>query len=426
MPCTLKGYSWITLLFVCLPWLFLGCVSQIAPIPAPRLVAPTPTLVQPTALPLVDSELTAVITQVRGRVTMTDEAGEASALREVRPLQIVRAGALLRLADDAQLGIICASEHWIQLTGVNEWQLSEQNCQSGRLLPVGTYESAAPTKGRIVELASSLLIAERTRESETDYGNIPVILSPRNTSLLDLQPAVQWVAVEGAIEYQLGLSGLAPFDNIVLDAADVACTEESDAAGNRVCTVAWPSIWVLEPGQRYFLTVSARTGIASKLRASETSALRTLTDKEAAITQSAIADIQRANLATETQGMLLATLYAEQGLYAQAITMYEQVLTSQPTPAVYVTLGDLYRAIDLQRYAFNAYQQALDQLAQGEDDLPMRAAAEFGLGQVEYSRGNFQEAELRFGKAVELYTQLDAEGELQATQQALEEARRRR
>lgn len=425
MPCTLKGYLWITLLFWGLPWLFFGCVSQSTPIPAPRLVAPTPTLVQSTELPVADTELTAVITQVRGRVTVTDESGEGAVAREVRPLQIVRADALLQLAADAQIGIICASEHWIQLTGVNEWQLSEQNCQSGRLLPKGTYESAAPTKGRVVELAGSLVILELTRITETDYGNIPVILSPRNTSLLDVHPAVQWVAVEGAIEYQLSLSGLTPFDDIELDVAEVVCATKSDATGNHICTVAWPSEWTLEPGQRYFLTVNARTGIASPLRESEDSPLRTLTDEEVEVIQAAVADIQGLDLDVETQTMLSARLYAEQELYAQAIPTYEQVLAIQPTPAIYVTLGDLYRAIDLQHYAFNAYQQAIDLLDQSENDLAVRGAAEFGMGQVEYSRENFKEAKLHFSTAVEFYTQINTEVELRAAQQALMETQER-
>lgn len=422
MPCTLKGYSWITLLFLCLPWLFLGCVSQITPpIPAPRLVVPTPTLVQSTVLPLVDPELTAVITQVRGRVTMTDEDGEASTSHEVRPLQIVRAGALLRLADDAQLGIICASEHWIQLTGANEWQLSAQNCQRGHLLPVGTYKSAAPTKGRIVELAGSLIIAERTRESEIDYGNIPVILSPRNTSLLDLQPTITWVEVSGAIEYQLSLSGLSSFDDMVLAAKTVTCAEESRSAPSRVCSTPWPTAWALESGQRYFLTVNARTGIASPLRESEASALRTLTNEELEAAQAEVNEIQGLGLDVETQTMSLTNLHAKYGIYAQAIPKYEQVLVSQPTPVGYVTLGDLYRAIDLQRYAFTAYQQALDLLEQTEDDLAVRAAVEFGMGQVEYSRSQFALAESHFVTAVKLYTQLGFEEELLAAQEALTE-----
>jgi len=112
-------------------------------------------------------------------------------------------------------------------------------------------------------------------------------------------------------------------------------------------------------------------------------------------------------------------------LYAQAIATYEPMLVTQPASVLHVTLGDLYREIDLQRYAFAAYQAALVLLNAGEDDLAVRAAAEFGMGQVEYSRGNFKEAEQHYEKAIALYLNIDAPTELQAVQQALVETKER-
>lgn len=396
-------------------WRSLPCgwllVMLVACLPTPT---PTPT---PTPLPS-KGEGIAVITYVTDNVTLLDTGSAAKAF------QVLKEGSRLQMAADAKVTVICFQERWFALDQPGEVDVTQQ-CATAAPLPANTAQLVKPDGGRIVLIEGSLALEEQARERESDYGNIPIILSPRNTSLLDLQPTITWVEVTGALEYQLSLSGLSSFDDVVLAAETVSCTEESRSAPSRVCSTAWPAVWTLEPEQRYFLTVSARTGIASPLRESEVSALRTLTDREAAITQSAVADIQRANLTTETQGMLLATLYAEQGLYAQAITMYEQVLTSQPTPAVYVTLGDLYRTIDLHRYAFNAYRQAIDLLDQAGDDLAVRAAAEFGMAQVEYSRGNFQEAEPHYRKAVELYEQVGLEAEMKAAQAGLAESSER-
>jgi tetratricopeptide (TPR) repeat protein len=129
-------------------------------------------------------------------------------------------------------------------------------------------------------------------------------------------------------------------------------------------------------------------------------------------------------LDTVTTDLLLAGLYASADIVAEAIPRYERVLESQPTPALYNTLGDSYRAVDLQRYAFLAYQAALALLAQGTNDPAVEAAAEFGMGQVERSRMNFVQAEQHFARAVELYTQIGAQDELLSAQSALEETRR--
>jgi tetratricopeptide (TPR) repeat protein len=171
------------------------------------------------------------------------------------------------------------------------------------------------------------------------------------------------------------------------------------------------------------MTISARTGIADALRDSEKSTLRTLALDAAAQVQNEVAALGALKLDAVTMDLLVAGLYAEVRLVDEAITRYERVVALQPTAVVYNTLGDCYRAVDLQRYAFLSYQQALELLDYGEDDPGVRAAAEFGKGQVERSRMNFAEAAAHFARALEIYSQIGAQAELQASQKALDETR---
>ena len=143
-----------------------------------------------------------------------------------------------------------------------EIQITKQQCANGIPLPANTTQYVKPDAGRIISTNGSLALEEQSRERETDYGNIPIILTPRNTALLDLQPMITWVEVSGSIEYQLSLSGIESFDDVRLSTEAISCVEDARISPDRICSTSWPTTWLLEPGKRYFLTVSARTGIA--------------------------------------------------------------------------------------------------------------------------------------------------------------------
>ena len=375
-----------------------------------------------------EADLTALLSQVQGDVTVvkTSDAGEQTT-RAARPMQVLAAGVTVRVPGGAQAGLICSTERWIDLAGGSDWQLTEAACAEGRDLPAGTFKSMAPKAGRIVSLDGSMVVESQTKEKEGDYGRIPVILSPRNTSLLELAPELRWVEVSGAIEYVLSLSGMKGFEEITVDAAELNCVDHPLAAPNRICSLPWPaSDWPLERGQRYFLTIAARTGVASDLRPSETSALRTLAGDAAGEVEADVAEVDALDLDAVTQELRLASLYAEQGLYGDAIDAYERAWQVQPAPVIYIALGDVYSQVALYRWAFEAYQNALDLFSEGEDDPAIRAAAEFGIGRVYYNYAdNFAEAAQHFEAAVQLYEEVGATEWSNAAQRALEEAQER-
>lgn len=397
-----------------------ACALPSAPVSA-TLAPPTPVIdaVQPAANR--NAELIGVLTGFTGEVTVSAPGGERTSAALFHPLLI---GATVELSAGASATIHCLDDRLLVLAGPDQVTVDTARCAGGERLP-GSSARLVPGGGRLRVNQSSLELEGETREAEGDYGNLPVILSPRNTNLLELTPVVQWIEVPDATEYVLELSGPASFAPITLKVEGLSCMEEERTTPYRLCTGHWPAEWQLAAGKRYFLTVSARTSIASPLRRSQRSSVRPLDADTATQVREEVSAVEAMGLDRVTTDLLLAGLYAGQEVYAQAIPLFEGVLAVQPAPVLYVTLGDAYRAIDLQRFAALAYRQALDRLDQGEDNPAVRAAAEFGLGMVEYSRMQFALAEPHFVMAVELYRQAGAEEESKAAQTALDETQRR-
>ncbi len=406
-----------------------GCNGAATTVSEPEATAPPPPSPSSKATGATTSEpartgLTALLTQVHGEVTISEESG---GMYPARPTQVLRSGARVQVPAGAHVGLICADDHFLELTHEGDWQVTEAACGEGRELPSGTYQSMVPKAGRILDLEGVKAVEAKTKEKEGDYGSIPVILNPRNAALLALEPELRWVEVNSAIEYVLSLSGMTSFDEITVDASQLTCVDDPLAAPNRICSLPWPaSEWPLEPGQRYFLTVAARRGVAEKLRSSEKSVLRTLTEETAREVEAEVAGIEALPLDEVTQDLLLAGVYAGQGLYGDAVDAYERALAAQPSPAVYVALGDVHSEMALYRWAFEAYRKAVMLLPEGEDDPSVHAAAEFGLGRVYYNYAdNFSEAAKHFEAAVRLYEEGGAAEWQEAAQRALEEAERR-
>lgn len=417
-------------------------VSTTTPPPSPThtpVTPPPPTstaspATQPPSSPSAEEPI-AILTLVEGDVTVSESiAGRVLGLaslqagRWARPFDLLRPGTTLTSKGNGRATAVCFNNRYFRVEANTTVRVGQQ-CQVGSPLPKRSAARVKPDAGRIAVVAGSLILQEEVREQESDYGRIPIILGPRNTRLLNLEPELRWVEIPGAIEYVLHLSDSDAFNEITLEAEKLSCIEDVMTAPNRVCSASWPaSQWRLEKGQSYFLTISARTGIASRLRPSEESDLRILTDAAADEVQAAVKETLVLELDPVTRDLLLAGLYAENELYEDTIAAYKRVLDVQPSSVVLVTVGDTYRKTALYRWAFDAYEKALALLSQDEGDLAFRAAAEFGVGQVYYNyAGNYSEAGKHYAEAVQLYTQLgaEAEEELRAAQTGLKECEQR-
>src|SRR5689334_8547603 len=82
------------------------------------------------------ADLTAVVTQIEGQVTLSAESRtEFRSVRGVAQRQIIRRGEAVHVPIGAQVTLICSTEKLVSLTGPREWVLDSRGCGQGLLLP---------------------------------------------------------------------------------------------------------------------------------------------------------------------------------------------------------------------------------------------------------------------------------------------------
>jgi tetratricopeptide (TPR) repeat protein len=126
---------------------------------------------------------------------------------------------------------------------------------------------------------------------------------------------------------------------------------------------------------------------------------------EAQIVHDGESRIRNLALSDAATRLLLANLYAGQGLNAEAIALLENSTQSAREPVIVRFLGDLYLKVSLNRQAEDSFLQALD-LSQKVSDIEGQAAAQNALGLVYEMFGNKAEAIQRSQKAAEWYQKL--------------------
>ncbi len=294
----------------------------------------------------------------------------------------VEDGAVLELAPGASVTLVCTNDAAIHLTETA--QLTAGRCEKGQPLPAGTYSELKPRGGHI----PSVLVEfdrELTRDKKEEYGNVPVVVSPRQTALLNDRPVIRWTEVPAAIEYEIRLNGSAGFE-ISPDPKQLSCGPEKLLAGAvRSCSVRWPADRDgLPAGADHFLTVAARTSYVEKPRASEErNKICLLLQHEAAEIRRFVEQIDLVphdlSYYELSRALFLAGRYSRQGLYSAAIPLYSQALELRPSAELRVTLADAFRAVGLYRFAAAQYHKVLEDHA-GDAG----AAAELGLAWVYY------------------------------------------
>jgi predicted negative regulator of RcsB-dependent stress response len=276
-------------------------------------------------------------------------------------------GDLLRLGASGRSTVACADLELAELPpGVSGFPCKTASGQ-GELVYRGNL--AIPTRG------------------EPEQGEYPVVVSPRKTRLLAPDPTLHWAAVPGATSYRVSLQGT-DWSTIVEDATELAYPPDAPA---------------LEPGTSYRLIVEA----GERSSAEEPGAglgFTFLAADEAQAVRGAEAKIRALGLADTPARLLVANLYANHGLYAEAIELLLP-LAGSPEPAVARLQGDLYLGIGLNRQAEESYLKALD-LSQGANDPEGQATARAVLGRIYDLLGNRQEAARHWQEALAGYEQL--------------------
>jgi tetratricopeptide (TPR) repeat protein len=344
------------------------------------------------------ASLTAVITQV-------EQAGDSAQLREPadrsillpRPWQVIPAGARLTVPVGAHMGIACSTRHFVRIEGPASWTLDAKACSLGQLLALADYELIVPRGGRLRVIPGLLGLEQEMRGDDEDLL-APTILSPRNTALRTLRPAIEWIRIPSAVEYRIEWNGRGQDTfELRLDAKTTQCAAGWE--GLEICSLPWPTDRPgLSPGQTFFLKISARDGIVAPWHEAPTVEVRTLEAGDVAKVEARLRDLQSLSLDGATPETAKAGVLAEEKLFADAAEIYRRLVASSPAGELEVTLADTYLQMGLLRLADRHYAQAAT-----KESPAVRAAAAFGRGRIEYSRARYSEARARFREAEEMY-----------------------
>lgn len=373
-------------------------------------------------------DVSAVFTYVRGEVTLIvpqqDDKTRVARdnLRVARDYQVIPPNATLTVPPGGVAVLVCSTDFQILLARPTEWQLTRDNCAGGSALEAGRFLRVTPRAGRLRPIGALMVVEHNSRGGGA--LNAPLLLSPRNTSVLDGRPSLRWTAVSSASEYQIELSGRPGSFRQHFAAADLDCAPDPGGWGEiRVCVVPYPAEWPeLTAGQRYFLAVGARQGITSRFHELPSGRqLRRLSSEQSRDIAKAVTDVRGSPLAESARWVTLAGIYADSELFTDAITAYRRALVLAPVPELRVALGDVYLRVGLPGLAEPCYRRAA-----GSSDGPgITAAVAFGLGRSHLIRRRYREALDFFRRAQDGYDQLGLgdEAELAAQQAAVAEDR---
>ena len=95
------------------------------------------------------ADLTAVLTQIEGAVTLTSESrAEFPTVHLAGQRQIIRRGDGVHVPAGAQVTLICSTETLVKLAGPQDWVLDATACGRGLPLPESSYRNLASYAGR--------------------------------------------------------------------------------------------------------------------------------------------------------------------------------------------------------------------------------------------------------------------------------------
>lgn len=190
-----------------------------------------------------------------------------------------------------------------------------------------------------------------TRGGSSD-GSFPVVLSPRKTKLISTHPTLRWTPVGGATAYKVIVrGGNLRWSTVVTSGTEFVYPQNAPQ---------------LDVGVYYTLIVVAEEGHPGN-EAGLAVGFSLLDAKNQKVVLEEQKQIENLGLPEGPTQFLIAHLYADRGLYAEAIERLEGVSESFRRAAVQKLLGDLHMHIALPREAEADYLHSLE-LARSEND----------------------------------------------------------
>jgi hypothetical protein len=365
-------------------------------------------------------EVTGLLTQIDGPVTLSSGREDDRSIRRAAQRQTLRRGEMVHVPAGSRATVVCSTETLVGLTGPRDWVLDAPACERGVPLPATSFRSLTSFAGRILPRNGALLLELETRNVEVGPG--PILLSPRNTAVMEAHPRLVWTRVADALEYEIAVRGGPVGVSIRLAAGELGCGRGSGSWQDlEVCSwepsARWPA---LEPERPVFLKLGSRPAKAAPLRqAPEVYTLRLLPPGERQAVEEGLRQLSSLPLDRASHLLLAAGVYARAGLVGDAVAAYDELLRAREISEARVTLGDLYSTLGLLTLAEREYRKVLA----GAPHPAAGAAAELGLGRVAYLRTLYGDARSHFERARGLYAALGLAAEAEEARAAAARAR---
>jgi hypothetical protein len=258
-------------------------------------------------------------------------------------------GDLLRVAEGGSAAVFCGDE--------SKWEAGPASlaadglehgvpCQAGR--PPRPWVDVAALRG------------------EEDHL-VPYVLHPRNTALLNAQPSLSWHPLPDVDTYILTVLG---------DDGQERAPIQSPGG-----ELDWPGDWPPLEARATYVFVVEGDGRRSDESSTGHAGLGfwLLPAEETESVQALEARLRGQSLSSIAADLLVAELYVDHGLHAEAAQLLEALTANADTPAVWLALGQVYLETGLAIEAQASFGQALEG-AQTAGELEAQAVAQVGLG----------------------------------------------
>ncbi|NER38498.1 MAG: tetratricopeptide repeat protein [Oscillatoria sp. SIO1A7] len=267
-------------------------------------------------------------------------------------------------------------------------------CSSGEQWPVPAGIPSGVANGcAVIDEGGDGYDGTRSSELGGINANIPYVISPRKTSLLDSRPTISWNPVEGTTNYSVRVQG----PGVDWRQRNVSATE-----------LAYPEQEApLQPGGYYQVIVKAENQSSSIHDKGTKLGFRLLSEEASDRILEQVARIQEQDWSEPEKTLAIAHLYSQQDLRIEAIELLHTLTEQGSQPAtIFLMLGELYWQVELPLLARDNYLQAF-QLAQEEGNLWQQTKAAASLAELYEAIEEKEEASQWSDRAREGYEALD-------------------
>jgi hypothetical protein len=296
-------------------------------------------------------------------------------------------GDLLEVAASARAVVVCAD-------------LTKHELKAG----VHGLPCKPPSTGARVLFLDGAWIKINDPRGKSSASNIPIIISPRKTKLLNPRPILRWAPIAGRTKYIINVRGWnLDWSENVGPKTEIPYPQDEDKQ--------------LTPGVIYKLTIKAGNHSSDDEGVSNLF-FTLLTPREAQVIHDQRQKIISLGLPELTTQLMVAQLYAESELNSEAIEQLCSLPVKVMESAVLQLLGDIYFNCGLTLMAEEQYLLALE-VADKKQDLFNKAQAQSSLGQLYEMLGNRGKAITYWQQAKELYRRLADKEMIEKVEDAL-------